>query len=128
MTTSKQQSILVVEDDSSLRYLAKRQLSKLGYIVVLAENGVDALHKMQNDKFDLVIMDVQMPKMDGLEATKEIRRYEQNHELSAIPILAMSANPHKQQCFDAGMNGFVFKPVSLNQLKNTLSEWLNKAA
>ena len=119
--------VLVAEDDASLRYLAERQIVKLGYQCDLAHDGKDAVEKAKFKKYDLIIMDVQMPIMDGLEASKEIRRNEQEDNSSTTPIMAMSANPHKQQCYDAGMNDFIFKPVLLSQLRTSLGKWLKPA-
>jgi len=117
--------VLVAEDDVILRYLAERQLSKLGYQCEVVENGADALKKVQEARFDLIFMDVQMPVMNGLESTSAIRKYEHDRgESKATPIVAMTANPNQQQCLEAGMNDFMFKPVSLESVKSMCLKWL----
>jgi len=124
---SKGTMILVVEDDFALRYLAGRQLAKLGYKCILATNGKEALEIFKTEKIDLILMDVQMPVMDGLEASREIRAHEKAENLAMTPILAMTANPEKEQCLEAGMNDLVFKPILLDQLKLALSKWIGSA-
>lgn len=112
------QPILVAEDDLTLRFLAKRQLTELGFECHLAADGKEALEKTRTTKYGLIIMDVQMPHMDGLEATRAIRELEGTNKQSHTPVIAMTANPDKQKCLDAGMNDFVFKPVRLEELRS----------
>ena len=120
----QRQMVLVAEDDFVLRYLARRQLHSLGYDCELAVDGKDAFEKTKSEKYDLIFMDVQMPIMNGLEATQAIRKHEKDTVAIATPIMAMTANPHRQQCIDAGMDDFIFKPVSLEQMKLLLIKWL----
>jgi CheY-like chemotaxis protein len=117
--------VLVVEDDFTLRYLAKRQLASLGFACDLAEDGAEALEKVQSQEYVLILMDVQMPIMSGLEAAQAIRQHEAGNNSDAFtPIIAMTANPEKQRCFDAGMNDFMFKPISLLQMEEALTRWV----
>jgi two-component system sensor histidine kinase/response regulator len=120
----KQQLILVAEDDATLRFVVKRQLTSLGYIAHLVENGAAAVERATKTNYALILMDVQMPVMDGLEATVAIRAAELQRHAAQTPVIAMTANPHKEQCFQAGMNDFLFKPVMLNQLEAALKRWL----
>jgi CheY-like chemotaxis protein len=121
--------VLVVEDDMILRYLAERQLLKLGYLCELVENGADALKKMKEGRFDLIFMDIQMPVMNGLESTSAIRKMEHERgDEKSTPIVAMTANPNQQQCFEAGMDDFMFKPVSLESVKAMCHKWLGTTA
>jgi CheY-like chemotaxis protein len=116
--------ILVAEDDLTLRFLTRRQLTKLGFECDLAIDGKEAFEKASTTKYGLIIMDVQMPNMNGLEATKAIRVLEKSTKEPYTPVIAMTANPDKQSCIDAGMNDFVFKPVRLDDLEKILSRWL----
>ena len=116
--------ILVVEDDEALRYLAKRQLMSLGYACDVASNGEEAFKMVLAQRYAVILMDIQMPIMNGLEATLAIRRHEtSNNSDGQIPIVAMTANPKKQECFEVGMNDFIFKPISLAQIKEAVDRW-----
>jgi CheY-like chemotaxis protein len=98
--------------------LAIRLLEKRGHTVTLAENGREALEALDRQTFQLVLMDVQMPVMDGLEATRQIRRREQATG-RRLPIVAVTANAmpgDRERCLEAGMDGFVCKPLSVTIL------------
>lgn len=123
----KQALILVAEDDNTLRFVVKRQLTSLGYIAHLVENGAEAVERAGKVHYSLILMDVQMPVMDGLEAAALIRTQEAERHESQTPIVAMTANPHKEQCFAAGMNDFLFKPVMLNQLEAVIKRWVGES-
>jgi two-component system sensor histidine kinase/response regulator len=115
--------ILLVEDDKSCQKLAQCILAKAGFTVELAENGRQAIEKLRQDSFDLVLMDMQMPQMDGLTATREIR----NLGLKDLPILGLTANAFasdRQRCMDAGMNDWITKPVSPKNMLEKVNEWL----
>lgn len=114
--------ILVVEDDATLRFLAKRQLSKLGYDCECVNDGAEAVKKTAERKYDLILMDVQMPVLDGLVATKQIRENEKGSP--STPIIAMTARNERLQCLDVGMDDFLLKPIELEQLYSTLKKWL----
>lgn len=113
-------SILLAEDNPVNQKLAKIMLTKAGYEVAVANNGKEALEKYTNapDKFDLIFMDIQMPEMDGFEATQKIREWENNssgaQHHGTIPIVAMTANAMKgdrEMCLEAGMDDYVTKPI-----------------
>ncbi|MCW5822390.1 MAG: response regulator [Cyanobacteria bacterium TGS_CYA1] len=115
--------ILVVEDDDDLRYLAIQQLKKLGYQGKTASDGKNALEKLKESKFDLVLMDVMMPVMDGVTATKALRELEK--ETGAhLTVIAMTAVSDKDRCLSAGMDDYIFKPIMLDPLKELLEKWL----
>lgn len=116
--------ILVVEDDETLRLLATKQLAKLGFVGHAVSDGSEAVEEASTTDYSLILMDIQMPKMDGIEATSAIRQLEKDSEHARVPIIAMTANPDKQRCLDAGMDDFIFKPVLLGQLKELLDRWL----
>lgn len=127
-------SILVVEDNRINRIVTGEILKQVGYNFVFAENGLEACKKVAEMPFDLILMDCQMPVMDGFEATQKIRAMEQGRdELWAahegrIPIVALTANTlagDEQNCLDAGMDAFCSKPVNAEQLINEVQSWLN---
>jgi CheY-like chemotaxis protein len=101
---------LLVEDNHINRILALRHLRLLGCEVEAAGNGLEALERFQHRKFDAIFMDMQMPVMDGVEATRRIRNLPEGRD---VPIIALTANAleaDRQRCVSAGMTGFVAKP------------------
>jgi signal transduction histidine kinase/DNA-binding response OmpR family regulator/streptogramin lyase len=114
--------ILIAEDNPVNQKLAIRVLSKLGYQSDVASNGIEAIEAFTRSKYDLIFMDVQMPDMDGLEATQKIR---------ALPgiqpmIIAMTANAmqgDREQCIKAGMDDYISKPVNLDELVRIIEKW-----
>ncbi|MBL0182037.1 MAG: response regulator [Chitinophagaceae bacterium] len=114
--------ILVAEDNLVNQKLALKILSKLGFEAALAENGNVAVEMSNRELYDIILMDVQMPEIDGLEATRIIR---QGMEIQPT-IIAMTANAMKEdrdQCLKAGMDDFLSKPVKLEELVNMLAKW-----
>ena len=116
--------VLLVEDNLINQKVASRMLEKSGHTVVIANNGKEALDTLAALAFDAVVMDVQMPEMDGLEATAAIRAGEQGTG-RRLPILALTAhamNGDRERCLRAGMDGYVAKPVQGAQLLQALAE------
>jgi two-component system, sensor histidine kinase and response regulator len=116
--------ILLVEDNAINLEVAQGILADVDLVVDTASNGQEALEKIKSTRYALVLMDVQMPVMDGLEATRHIRVIAENANL---PVLAMTAGVlgiEKQACTAAGMNDFVAKPIELNNLYSSLIKWL----
>jgi len=120
-------TILLAEDNIVNQTVAVRQLEKLGYKCVVAENGQQVLDLLEETYFPLILMDCQMPIMDGISATREIRRRELAEHRKPVPIIAMTANAMSesiQQCFDSGMSDYISKPVKLPLLEEILTKWL----
>jgi len=120
--------ILVVEDNPVNQKVAQGLLKKFGVQVDLAANGREALHSLEQLPFDLVLMDCQMPVMDGYEATRQIRLEEAKVLNKDIPIIAMTANSmqgDKEKCLAAGMDDFISKPVNPSKLQEALKRWLS---
>lgn len=116
--------ILLVEDDRSLSRAVSTILQKNNYSVDCVENGQTALDYLEKDIYDAVIMDIMMPVMDGLTATKAIRALNRP-DAGIIPIIAMTANDFAedvQRCLDAGMNAHLAKPLDIEKVKKTICE------
>jgi CheY-like chemotaxis protein len=114
--------ILIAEDNLVNQKLAMRVLSKLGYSADIASNGKEAITALTKVPYDLIFMDVQMPEMDGLEATQKIR------DLSAIQplIVAMTANAmqgDRDVCIKAGMDDYISKPFNIDMLVDSIEKW-----
>jgi signal transduction histidine kinase/CheY-like chemotaxis protein len=119
--------ILIVEDNSLNQMIISKMLSKNKAIVDVAENGKIALEKISHKHYDLILMDLQMPIMDGIETTLEIRKL--NDKLkSQIPIIALTANilnEEKEKCYKIGMNGYLTKPITEEAILNHIHEILS---
>jgi PAS domain S-box-containing protein len=116
--------ILVVEDNLINQKLIIRILKLIGAVIEVANNGVEALQAVQKKKYDIVFMDIQMPEMDGIEATKRIRA-EVSKEYQPI-IIAMTANTllgDRETCIEAGMNDYLSKPINIDEVKRVLQKW-----
>ena len=122
--------VLLVEDNPINQMVAQKLLEKVGLKAVLADNGVEALKVLRQQSFDLVLMDCQMPEMDGFDATREIRKldiralYDQH-----LPIVAMTANVmsgDRERCLEVGMDDYVGKPVQRDKLEAVLRKWLHR--
>ena len=117
-------SVLLVEDNHANQFVAREMLSQSGFEVVVVENGMEAVQKVRERTFGAVLMDMQMPEMDGLEATQHIR---QEWPKRTLPIIAMTANAMQgdaQRCLAAGMDDYIAKPVHREHLLKKLHRWL----
>ena len=120
--------ILLTEDNPINQTVATRMLEKRGHSVRVAHNGREALSALEHEPFDLILMDIQMPEMDGFEATAAIRERERSTG-AHIPIVAMTAhamNGDRERCLGAGMDGYVSKPIRLPELLNAIDQLLEK--
>jgi two-component system, sensor histidine kinase and response regulator len=123
----KKGRILLVEDNPVNQLVAKSMLEKFGYNVLPVANGEEALAQFEMADFDLVLMDCQMPVMDGFEATKAIRQLKDPRKKN-VPIIALTANAMKDdedKCLKAGMNDYLSKPIRKESLENKISKWLS---
>ncbi len=122
--------ILVVEDNTVNQIVAVRLLQNLGYKCDVAANGVEAIQALLSLPYDVVLMDCQMPELDGFQATRRIRELEKTGELQThIPIIGLTANAmqeDRERCAKAGMDDYVTKPVSVEQFARVLSRWAKK--
>jgi CheY-like chemotaxis protein len=112
--------VLLAEDTPINQTLQTILLNRMGYEVSIANNGLEAVEAFQSGAFDLVLMDIQMPEMGGIEATRLIREHESAHQARSTPIIAVTANALKgdrESYLAAGMNGYVSKPISQESLK-----------
>lgn len=120
--------VLLVDDNAINRKLGKRFLQQMKIVVTLANNGQEAFEKATSEDFDLILMDLQMPELDGMGATRKIRK--SDGQRSEVPIVALTANAFtdvREQCKEAGMNDFLTKPLRVNELAETLEKWINGA-
>lgn len=124
----KKTYILLVEDSFINQKVAKGILNNLGYMVDVVENGKEALEALENRSYDLVIMDCQMPVMDGYTATAEIRKREQQTQSHTL-IIAHTAHAmtyDREKCLEAGMDDYISKPITQAAMKQVLEKWLAK--
>ena len=119
--------VLLVEDNAVNAKVARKILERLGCLVSHAVNGEDALHALHNHEFDLVLMDMQMPVMDGPTATSRWREFEMSRPNAHIPIIALTANASQEDrtiCEESGMDGFLTKPIRMATLGDAVRHWL----
>jgi len=123
----KKARILLVEDNTINQQVASRILNRLGYHADIAANGLETLKAMQQIPYDLILMDCQMPEMDGYTATEEIRKIEKKQQKKHIPIIAMTAHALKgdrEKCLASGMDDYMSKPIDMKVLEAVLERWL----
>ena len=119
--------LLFVDDNLVNQHLGKAMLTSFGLDFEIVSNGQEALDARKNKAFDLILMDCQMPVMDGFEATRQIRQYEAQTEQEKITIVALTANAmqgDREKCLSVGMDDYITKPYTVAGLSNTLSKWL----
>ena len=127
MHAGRDARILVVEDNVANIKVAVRMIERLGYRADMAGNGLEAVSALGKLNYDAVLMDCQMPEMDGYEATRQIRRQERRH----TPIIAMTASAmsgDRERCLAAGMDDYISKPIKLHVVAAVLERWLGTAA
>lgn len=121
-------SILLVEDNEINQVVLLKQLEILGYPAVVAKNGLKGLEMWKTENYDIILLDCHMPVMDGFEMAQEIRKHEEEGELSRVPIVAITANAltgDADKCYACGMDDYLAKPIEIVSLEAKLSQYLN---
>ena len=116
--------ILLVEDNAINQQVATELLEQAGFVVTIAGNGREGVHEVKTSEFDLILMDIQMPEMDGYEATRIIRK---EHNSDSLPIVALTAHAmagEREKCLDSGMNDYLSKPIKTDHLYAVLTKWI----
>ena len=118
--------VLVVEDNLVNQTVAVRTLQKMGCEAVAASDGNEGMERLKGEFFDVVLMDVQMPGMDGIETTRCLREWEQAEGRPRIPVIAMTAHAlsgDRERCLEGGMDGYITKPINIAELSEAILEW-----
>jgi CheY-like chemotaxis protein len=116
--------ILVAEDNPVNQHMAVKMLNNMGYEPEVAVNGLEVLEKIEAASFDLVLMDMQMPEMDGLEATRLLRQA--RHPVTIIAMTANAMPEDEAMCREAGMNDYLSKPIKVEDLNSMIEKWAVK--
>jgi signal transduction histidine kinase len=116
--------ILLVEDKEINRFLMQEVLANMQVEVTVAVNGAEAFNEAKKKKFDCILMDCQMPVMDGYQATRKIRQIDSYRQVPIIALTADAQDGSQEKCLNAGMNGHITKPIELDNLYSTLSQWI----
>ncbi len=124
----EQLTILIAEDNVVNQKVAKQQIERLGFRTHIVSNGLEALEVIKHREFSLILMDCQMPVMDGYEATTKIRDFEKGKK--RIPVIAMTANAmqgEREKCIEAGMDDYIAKPVKVENLSQVINHWISNS-
>ena len=119
--------VLLVEDNRINQIVAKGLLAKEKFEVVIANDGIEAIEKFQEESFDLIFMDVNMPRMGGIEASRKIKQIMQQNSSPAVPIVALTANAMQgadEKYIENGMDDYLAKPIDFKKLKEMLNRWI----
>ena len=120
--------ILLVEDNLLNQKIVLYNLQKHNYSIIAVTNGQEALNSVLNEEFDLILMDIMLPEMNGFEITEKIRQMEnENNVVNKVPIIAITANTldnDREKCFNAGMNEYLSKPFTANQLLEKIEKFI----
>jgi len=121
--------ILLAEDVKINAIVAEKMLKTVGFSVTTVENGKEAISELRQHDYDLVLMDVEMPEMDGYEATQRIRSGEAGEEKKNVTVIAMTAHEHgeaRHKSKEAGMDGYIVKPIDFADLKKTILDYTDR--
>jgi CheY-like chemotaxis protein len=117
-------TVLLAEDNLVNQMVCQKMLTRLGCQVIVANDGREALEALRASQIDLVLMDCQMPELDGYQTTRELRAW--GGPFEHLPVIALTASAmaeDRQNCFDAGMNDFLSKPLMLSALESAVARW-----
>jgi CheY-like chemotaxis protein len=114
--------ILLAEDNPVNQKVALRQLQKLGYQAETAANGIEVLHRLETADYDLILMDCDMPGLDGYEATRRIRRQESVRHIQIVAMTANAMQGDREKCLSVGMDNYIAKPTRLAELQTILEQ------
>ncbi len=117
--------ILLVDDYDTNVDAVSDYLTYQGYRVIVAKNGVEAIATVKAEQPDLILMDIQMPDMDGLEATRQIRAYPGGEQIPIIALTALAMPGDESRCIGAGANAYLSKPISLKELSKVVAQLIN---
>lgn len=126
MILERKLRILVAEDNEISRYILSRQIVALGHDVIVARNGIEAVELAASQPYDLALMDIEMPGMNGIEATKKIRRHAAQTSREHIPIIAVTAHAlvgDAEHFLSQGLDGYLTKPYSRSDLKKVIANF-----
>ena len=122
----RNKNILIVDDDPKNIFVLAAALEDFGGKIIQAENGVDALEKIETEKVDLILMDIMMPVMDGYECISIIRTMDRYKDIPIIALTAKALKGDREKCIEVGANDYISKPVDYDVLINLISAWINK--
>jgi CheY-like chemotaxis protein len=128
MSNSEPIEILLVEDDTVNSQLFKMMLERLGYQVDLAENGQEALAKIEQKTYGLIFMDCQMPVLDGYATTKVLRSQPHHQDTIIIGLTAYAMTEDRERCLEVGMNDYLTKPLKMSDLSSTIEKWIVRSS
>jgi CheY-like chemotaxis protein len=121
--------ILVAEDNIINQKLILRILQNMGIQADLAENGLEVLEAVEKKNYNLILMDIQMPKMDGIQAAKNIiKKYDVEKRPRIVAVTACAAQGDKEKFLNIGMDGYIGKPINIVQFKDCIVYWMNRSA
>lgn len=120
----KKKKVLVVDDDKKSRYLVSFLLEKEGFKVIIATNGLEGIEAARKQQVDLIIMDVKMPKMDGYETTKRIRRLKKYKSIPIIALTSYAMTEDKERALKAGCTGYIPKPITSETFISEIKKFL----
>jgi len=120
----KKKKVLVVDDDKKSRYLVSFLLEKEGFKVIIATNGLEGIEAARKQQVDLIIMDVKMPKMDGYETTKRIRRLKKYKSIPIIALTSYAMTEDKERALKAGCTGYIPKPITPETFISEIKKFL----
>jgi CheY-like chemotaxis protein len=116
--------VLIVDDSPVVRLVVTKLLEGMGIKPDTVEDGFQAVNAVSMKQYDLVLMDVMMPNMDGYEATRQIRKLEEEEKRMPVPIIGTTSFSSRTACLDAGMDDYLLKPVALEQLRGAMRTWV----